>query len=180
MRNSKFGSSNEHSRYSSSSGCGCNDYSNGCGCGCDNDYSDNCGCGCECGCESIHKIVEMYKIPFSSHPVLPPNSTVQSQDSGYVTDYKYATKYEIDVEPRYFRTTVDSSVINMATEQITFINVYGSYMFQYSYNLNTGKKDDIIASGSVYGATGKFENLYGKFEVTLGLNKMKIVATFDK
>lgn len=174
MCNSKFCSCNEPSNYNSSCGCGCNDCD--CDCGCDNDYSDHCGCGCE----NQHKIVEIYKIPFFSHPVLPPNSTVQSQDSGFIKDYKYATKYEIDVEPRYFRTITDSSVINMSNEEITFINVYGSYLFQYSYKPKSGKKGDLIATGTVYGKTGKFENLHGTFEVLKGLNNANITVTFDK
>jgi hypothetical protein len=183
MCNNKFSSSHERSNYSDSCGCGCNDYSNDCEC--DSDYSDDscceCECECECdGCGKHHKIIEIYKIPFPSHPVLPPNSTVQNQDSGFITDYKHDTNYEIDVEPRYFRTTVDSSVINMANEQITFINVYGSYVFQYSYKLKSGKKGDIVARGKVYGATGKFEKLNGTFEVIKGLNNVKIIATFDK
>ena len=175
--------------YSNNYGCNCsNNYgcscSNDCGCDCSNDcgcdYSSDCECDCSDGCNPKYKFVEIYKIPFHSPIIVPPNSTVRSEDSGYITDYKYDTKYDIDVDPKYFRSIVESSVINMSNEQLTFVNAYGSYVMQYSYKVGSGKKNDIIACGLVYGATGKFAPFNGKFEAIKGLNNIKFVVTFTK
>jgi hypothetical protein len=51
---------------------------------------------------------------------------------------------------------------------------------QYSYQSNVGKKGDIVSEGVVYGSTGKFSCLKGRFEVIKGLHNARYLVIFEK
>lgn len=167
--------------------CSCNDHNNDCGCGdcgCSDCGCDDCGCG-DCGCG--HIFIETYKIPIiDSVPVLP-NTTVRNESSGYVTNYeskgKLGTKHHSKTEtyePKYFKSTVQSEILKMNADEVMFINKYGSYVMQYSYKPNNGKKSDILAEGCVYGSTGLYSTMSGGFEVIKGALNLRYVVTFNK
>uniref|UniRef100_A0A6C0E2V9 Uncharacterized protein n=1 Tax=viral metagenome TaxID=1070528 RepID=A0A6C0E2V9_9ZZZZ len=166
--------------------CSCNDHKSDCGCsdcGCGDCGCNDCGCN-DCGCS--HTFIETYKVPFIDSVPLIPDTTVRTESSGYVTNYESKGKLRVkhhnkdDTPPKYFKSTVESELLKMNAEELMFINKYGTYVMQYSYKPNNGKKGDIIVEGCVYGSTGLYSTMNGAFEVIKGAHNLRYVVTFNK